>query len=432
LSGYIFQRYVKVVPEGVMYSPIDSPLMDAFDYWGFMLPGAGAGTMPKETWTQIAEAYHKYDLVPDSRLPRKQIINFTGHFTGGVIPVDDGPVPSDGVKLFGLRGSNGVTAYFEKYPTKRGLVVYEPGKSPTWVGTRHSGIKSWKGPGVPAYVGFRQYMRDWLIYDEYSLLGLDPSVTYMFDESVARSSTRFHVTKVPDDFIGYMDGERRIAPQEVGTDDSFFRIVFAGHGEMTMYVPDDYDLYLDGRKLDVDRRKKTASVIVNASLPKAGSLGYFIALTSEGKPAKDVSQARPSMLLAFKRTDTKLAGKWTNLPWQKSKDNAKAAMMSGDSLHLNVGAFAIFIGKLPQARSIRLEGSYIVSSTTGAPGDGVVLINGNQVLRVPAGEPPYKVHDFNTDISSYAGQYVLMEVISDNGVRGAAADWLHPCIVVER
>ncbi len=426
LSGYLFQRYVKVVPEGVMYSPIDAGLMDAFDYWGFMLPGAAG--MPTESWVQIIQAYHKYSLVPDARLPRKQLTHFASHPSGGVIPVDDGPVPPEGVKVFGLKGSNGVTAFFEKHPTQRGLVVYEPGKPPVWVGTRHFNIKSWKGAGVPAYVGFRQFMRDWLIYDDTSLLGLDPNVTYVFDETVERSPGRFHITKVPDDFVGYTDGDRRIAPQEVGSDDSFFRLVFSGHGEMKMHVPDDYDVYLDGQMVDVDRQAKTASVVIDVSPPKSGGLGYFIALAPDGKPVKDAGGGRPSMLLAFKRTDTELAGKWAALPWQKSKDIAKLAVTSGDSVHMNVGAFAIYIGKLPQAKSVRLKGSYVVSATTGAPGDGVVLINGKQVLRVPFGEQPYKPQNFDADISAYAGQYVLMEVISDNGVRGAAADWLDPRI----
>ena len=427
LSGYIFQRYVKVVPEGLMYSPASSTLMDAFDCWGHMLPGTA--WMAGETWPQIAQAYHQYGLQPDGRLPREQITRFEGHFTGGVVPVCDGPVPPEGLKLFGLRGTGGVTAFFERHPTRRGLVVHEPGREPKWVGTRHYNIRSWRGPGVPAFTGYRQYIRDWLIYDDTSLHGLDPKVTYVFDQTVKRSPTRFHVTRVPDDFAGYDNMERRIAPQEVGRDDSFFRLVFGGHGEMTMHVPDEYDVYLDGRKLEVNRGTKQASAMIDASLPKAGNLSYFIALGPDGAPAGDRSGGAPSMLLAFRRTPTTLAGKWVDLPWQASKDNAKAAVTSGDSLHLNVGAWAIYIGRLPEAKRLRLQGSYIVSSTTGAPGDGVVLINGNQVLRVPTGEPPYEARPFDADISAYAGQYVLMEVLSDNGVRGAAADWLAPRII---
>jgi hypothetical protein len=275
-------------------------------------------------------------------------------------------------------------------------------------------------------------MKDWIVYDEDSLLGLNPAVTCMFDESVPRSQTRFHVTKVPDDFAGYEDMERRIAPYEVGTDESFFRLVFAGHGEMSMYVPDDYDVYLDGQPVDIDRSTKTATVSVNASLPKAGSLGYFIALQPDGASIENEEDERPSMLLAFRRTELELAGLWANLPWQRAKDTSKNARPSRQDFWMNVGAFAVFIGKFPDAEGLRLQGKYQVTSTTGAPGDGVVLINGRQILRVPTGDYPYPINDFDTDIGAYAGQYVHMEVISDKGVRAAAANWFEPRIVVER
>ena len=106
------------------------------------------------------------------------------------------------------------------------------------------------------------------------------------------------------------------------------------------------------------------------------------------------------------------------------------AAPSGDNVSMNVGAFVIYIGKLPAAKSLRLQGSYGVGSTTGAPGDGVVLLNGKQVLRVPTGEYPYPVTKFDADISAFAGQYVLMEVLSDRGVRAATAEWINPHIVV--
>jgi hypothetical protein len=429
LSAYIFRRYVKVVPEGVMYSPTSTELLDAFDYWGGMLPGANPGR--EESWLQIAAAFQRFDLVPDGRLPRKPITDFSSHYTGGTVPMDDAPVPSGGVKLFGYRGGNGVTAYLEKYPTRRGLVVYEPDKPPQWFGTRHYAIRRWKGPGVPSYYGYRQYMKDWICYDEDSLIGLDPAVTYRFDESVERSPARFHVTRVPDDFAGYDDMERRIAPYEVGRDDSFFRLVFAGHGEMSMYVPDAYDVFLDGERVDVDRSTRTATVTVSAELPKSGSLGYFIALQPDGAPAEEAGAGRPSTLLAFRRTDGELAGPWVGLPWQRAKDSAKKASPNGDDFSLNVGAFAVFIGRFPPAKRLRLQGSYTVGSTTGQPGDGVVLLNGKQVLRIPTGNSPYPVTKFNTDISSYAEKYVLMEILSDNSVRAATAAWIRPRIVVE-
>ncbi len=428
LAGYIFQRYVKVVPEGIMYGPKESNLLDAFDYWGYMLPGAGR--VNGDNWDHISQAYQKYDLVPDGRLPRKQFTVFGNHPTGGVIAVYNEPAPPEGEKLFGLRGSNGVTAYFEKHANRRGLVVYESGKAPQWVATSHFGIKSWSGPGVPVWASYKLY-RDWLIYDDTTLYGLDPSNTYIFDETVNRSPTRFHITRIPDDYVGCPGGQR-CESQEVGKDDSFFKVAFAGHGNMTMFVPDEYDVYLDGRKLDVDRTIKMASATINASLAKSNYASYHIELKADEPQAQDAAGEKPSMLLAYKRSNTELVGKWLDLPWQRSADVAKPVVASGTSLHMNAGAFAIFIGKLPQARSIRLQGSYIVSSTTSAPGDGVVVINGTQALRVPAGSPPYQMRDFDADISAYAGQDVLMEVISDGVVSGAAADWVNSRIVVEK
>jgi hypothetical protein len=103
-----------------------------------------------------------------------------------------------------------------------------------------------------------------------------------------------------------------------------------------------------------------------------------------------------------------------------------------DSFTMAIGAYAAFIGRLPEANSIRLEGAYKVNTPT-ATGDGVVLINGKQVLRVPAGGYPYKTQSFSKDISTYAGQYVLMEVIADGSIRGsdAAVTWGKPRIIVE-
>ena len=39
LGGYIFHRFVKIVPEGIMYRPTDEVFMDAFQSWGFLTPG---------------------------------------------------------------------------------------------------------------------------------------------------------------------------------------------------------------------------------------------------------------------------------------------------------------------------------------------------------------------------------------------------------
>jgi hypothetical protein len=423
LGGYIFQRYVKVVPEGYMIAPTDSEMMDAFCYWGFMLPGSSP--TPNETWTQIAEAYHKYNLVPDSRLPRKQITHFKKHPTGGVIPIADGPVPLEGLKLFGLRGSNGVTAYFEKHPTKRGLVVYEPGKPPMWVGTRVTGVTSWPGPGA---------LPNWTFYNGNTLLALDPSHTYIFNESIKLPADAFHISKVPTDFALYTDHNRRIRGQVIGESGGIYQYIFSGKGSLEAYVPDDYDVYLDARKLEVDRRTKTVSVVINASRPKkTDNIDYFIALKPDRESSEDAGEGSLSMLLAFKRTDTELKGKWVNLPWQRAVHSSKNFVhRQGDGFFNHVGGKAYIIGKMPQAKNIRLKGAYGMFQLPLTLGDGCVRINGTVVLRVPPGDKPYRMQAFDADVSAYAGQYVLFEFGSDGGGGPSFAGWTAPEIVVEK
>ena len=75
------------------------------------------------------------------------------------------------------------------------------------MGTRRVGITEWSGPGA---------LEDWLLYDGATLLGLSPTNTYVFDESVDLLQDRFHVTGIPEDYAGYYHHEKRILPQETG------------------------------------------------------------------------------------------------------------------------------------------------------------------------------------------------------------------------
>ena len=96
----------------------------------------------------------------------------------------------------------------------------------------------------------------------------------------------------------------------------------------------------------------------------------------------------------------------------------------------------ILVGKLPQSEHLRVQGSY------GTPGgieqsclgDGVVMINGKEVLRIPPGKPPYQMHDFDVDISSFAGQFVMLEFWSDGNIGGVAPlmQWSDPRIVATK
>src|SRR5204863_2911857 len=83
-----------------------------------------------------------YALWPDYNLSPQTFDSFTPDRSGGLVPI------SVASKLFGYRGTNGVTAFYEKNGTKQGLVVYEPDKEPKWFGARVTGVSKGRGPGV--------------------------------------------------------------------------------------------------------------------------------------------------------------------------------------------------------------------------------------------------------------------------------------------
>src|SRR5205823_13953659 len=116
-----------------------------------------------------------------------------------------------------------------------------------------------------------------------------------------------------------------------------------------------------------------------------------------------------AVLMAFRKTDTNLEGNWVNLPWYGSADSAKwISLNSSDGFYMNVGSVARLIGRIPNGKRIRIQGAYqIREQTDGQPGDGVIRINGVEVLRVPHGEAPFKRTPFDLDISSYAGRHVM-------------------------
>ncbi|HBR20626.1 MAG TPA: hypothetical protein DD726_10500, partial [Phycisphaerales bacterium] len=306
-------------------------------------------------------------------------------------------------------------------PIIRCLIVYEPDKKPIWVGTRITGVTSWPGPGA---------LPNWTFYNGSVLLALDPNRTYLFDESIKLPQDAFHITKVPADY------GRHIQSQEVGENGDFYKYVFSGSGSIEAYVPDDYDVYLDGQKLEVDRIVKTVSAVINASLSKKpGDLGYFIALKADSNtPSEDAGgkKTSSSMLLAFKRTDTELKGKWVSSPWQRAVGANKGFVaVTGDGFFNHVNGKAYIVGRLPNVKSLRLKGAYGMFENPITLGDGHVRINGAVVLRVPPGDKPYQMQPFDVDISAYAGQYVLFEFGSDGSGGPSYAGWTAPEIVAE-
>lgn len=423
LGGYLFHRFVKIVPEGIVTNPTDTPLMDAFQSAGFItISGAR-----EPSWIEMARAFQDYQLVPDITMPRCEFYDYVRDRAGGLMPAPHSHDSGTVCRLFGYRGQGGVTAYFEKHPMKRGLVIYEEGKDPRWVGTRVSGVRTWTGPGVlREWLPGREAEIDWFLYHGDTQLGLNPETTYRHDPEGALPADRFHVTTIPDNFSLPYEQPSYVRPQDVGSMGSFYRLLFQANGELGMHVPEHVLVFLDGREIPVDRAARTARVEVTAA------------------------EGTSSEILAFVTSETVLSGKLAELPWQVPPlqrpwfvtqhrltrpgwEGPALKDIGANSFYVGVSARLIVIGRLPDAESILLTGSYgMHDESHNAAGDGVVRINGQEVLRVGHGPRPFLIQAFSEDISRFAGASVMIEFIMDGEVLGpATADWHNPQIVVQ-
>ncbi len=83
-------------------------------------------------------------------------------------------------------------------------------------------------------------------------------------------------------------------------------------------------------------------------------------------------------------------------------------------------------------KSASIEGADgMRDASIGPRGDGVIRINGAELMRLGPGARPCAKQDFDLDISSYAGTEVMLEFVSDGHHRTANADWFEPRIVVQ-
>ena len=452
LSGYIFSNFIKILPEGVMTSPTDKVYAESFFHWAYMVPSLQIKR--RESWFEIGNAYFKYDLFPDCRIPYDKPIAYKNHYTHGVIP-DYGDM--NDIRYFGLRGKGGVTAYYEKHGNKRGLVLYQQGRKARWLGARITGISQWSGPGA---------IKDWLVYNGDKIMALEPSRSYSFDESVVLPKDRFHITDIPEDFTlhysGYLDDNlANYEGQEIGKDDAYFKIRFNGNGRLGLYVPDDYLLFINGQAISVDQdtRKATATISVNkiSSEQKTELTSELVegvdqmvtaaAFREINERGEDVTY---SMLLAFRKNDTKLAGKWADLPWQvppkqrswhilqhqlyeATADGPALMLRKGTGFFNHVTGRGIIIGRFPDANVIRMEGAYRIRDNS-YEGNirGKVWINGKQVLTLPGSEKrPFEVQTFNVNISEFAGKHAIVEFGTEGQIRANIADWISPQFIVE-
>jgi len=452
LSGYLFSKFIKIVPEGLMGTPTDTEYAEAFFHWAFMLPSAQI--LQTQSWLDIDQAYFDYRLQPDPRLPYDRPISYQNHFTHGVIPLYG---DRETIRYFGLRGKNNLTAYFEKQGSKRGLILYETDKPPRWIVARYTNLTEWNGPGG---------IQNWLLYNGDKLMALNPQKSYGFSDAVIMPPDRFHIAAIPDDFklhfIEYLDYAKECHQgQEVGQDDSYFKVRFHANGRLSVYVPGDYLLFINGQPIAVDPQSHLAAVTVaadaaaldkqeklNAPLVKGvDQMVTAAAFREENDPSGKTTY---TVLQAFRQNDTPLSGKWSQLPWQvppkqrswhlkqhqlyeATADGPALMIRDGDGFFNHVTGRGIIIGRFPNAEKIRMEGGYHIreDSFEGAIA-GKVWINGKEVLRIPGSDKrPFELQHFDVDITEFAGQYAMVEFGVEGVIRGNVADWITPQFIAE-
>ena len=76
--------------------------------------------------------------------------------------------------------------------------------------------------------------------------------------------------------------------------------------------------------------------------------------------------------------------------------------------------------------------AFVCANWMASIGDGVIRINGNEVVRLdPGSGPPFPTLPFDADITAFQGQDVFIELIADGErLSPDVADWIDPEIVV--
>ena len=106
--------------------------------------------------------------------------------------------------------------------------------------------------------------------------------------------------------------------------------------------------------------------------------------------------------------------------------------LDSESVFNNITGYGVILGKLPQARRIRMTGRWKMRDSAQSIGDGVLYLNGTEVLRLPGGERPFKIQDFDVDVTRFSGQHVMFEIACEGQFRSSYSDWISPHIIVEK
>ena len=230
-----------------------------------------------------------------------------------------------------------------------------------------------------------------------------------------------------------------------------------GNGPIEAYVPEGWRAFVDGVELIPDPVTRIAAgELQSDDLPEPGETIVSIVETDNEATRLiadkvDTLNVLRSKIIAFRKMDNVLEGRWVDLPWSQPHEQRVWHVGQHErmeypvdgplrmpyrlhSFYNKTSGRGIMLGRLPPDRKIRLLGGYSLrddgSQLTGR--DGTVRINGNEVVFLGAGERPFTMMTLDVDLSHLAGEHIMLEFAVEGAVGGVfAADWYDPRILVE-
>ena len=451
MTGYLFSPFIKILPEGQTSAPNNMDMYTSIAHWGFLTPPI---RVEDESWMAAGREFQKHRLRPDLSLERARADRYEEHWSHGVYPIFEHLKKDEWTKIFGYTGRNGVKAWYEMKSDRIAFAVYEPGKEVRRVGTRVAGYSEWSGPGCLRHIEpGSDVLAVWNLYNDTTQLGLDPALSYLLDETGTLPQDAFHVTTVPDDFALWHPPQSHIAAQHSDPEGHWAMIHCVGNGPIEAYVPEGWRAFVDGVELIPHPTTRLATgELQTDALPFPGVV-VTEAIETDNEATKLIADklgkinVLRSKIIAFREMDNPLEGPWVDLPWRTPHEQRtwhvgrhERNEYPGDGplqIPYRVSAFynktsgrGVILGKLPEEdRNVRLVGAYKLrddgSSLVG--GDGIIRINGREIVHLNNGQKPFTMMTFDVDLSHLAGEHVMLEFAAEGHVGGVCdGDWFDP------
>jgi|GEM_PF-3707207 len=266
-------------------------------------------------------------------------------------------------------GKGKVKAFLENDGKVRGLTVYLADGTSRKFNTVYTGVNEYAGMSLP----------DWLIYDENRLIGLDPKTLYRLTPG-SMPQDAFHVSSVPNDFS--------LIRGVAGVNKDYFIVEFTANGPVKAFVPAGItEVYINGEKPERQ--------------------GNTVSFTAKGKTS----------FIAFGASEALTPGDINAMPWavdgMANGQSTPYFLARGAGFFHHAGGRAHVVGVMPTKSPLHLVGSFGMDGHAKNGMVGRIIINGKTQIELDETKYPWVTKDFNVDISSFAGQKVMIQLETD-------------------